>query len=278
MNYLRHRFMAAVAAFVVLANIAFVESAATAQDKSVRPGINDSFKNPDIKKYIGTFEGESREIFTQRNDIVAACKLKPGMAVADIGAGTGLFTRLFAPEVGDKGKIYAVDIAPNFLEHIRQTCKEAGVTNVETVLCTDKSAELPPASVDLIFICDVYHHFEFPFRTLDTLHKALKPGGQMVLIDFHRIEGKSTPFVMGHVRAGQEVFAKEIVASGFRQVGEEKLLKENYFLRFQKVEQPADNGEVKKSRNRPRMPRITQISVPTVKSVVDTFHVALEVG
>jgi ubiquinone/menaquinone biosynthesis C-methylase UbiE len=256
---LRHRLLAAVAALVVLANVVLVESAETAQDKSVRPGINDNFKNPDVKKYIGTFEGESREIFTQRGEIVAACKLKPGMAVADIGAGTGLFSRLFATEVGDKGKIYAVDIAPNFLEHIRNTCKESGITNVETVLCTDKSAELPPASVDLVFICDVYHHFEFPYRTLDTLHKALKPGGQLVVIDFHRIEGKSTPFIMGHVRAGQDVFTKEIVTSGFRQVGEEKLLKENYFVRFEKVEQRGDKGAMKK--NRPWMPRITQISV-----------------
>jgi ubiquinone/menaquinone biosynthesis C-methylase UbiE len=259
---LHHRLMAAVAAFMVLANVVLVESAVTAQDKSVKPGINDAFKKPDVKEYIGKFEGESREIFTQRSEIVAACKLRPGIAVADIGAGTGLFTRLFAPEVGDKGKIYAVDIAPTFLEHIRKTCKEAGITNVEAVLCTDKSAELPPASVDLVFICDVYHHFEFPFRTLDSLHKALKPGGQMVVIDFHRIEGKSTPFVMGHVRAGQEVFTREILASGFRMVGEEKLLKENYFVRFEKAKQPGDKGDVKKSMNEPSCaPEIFTINI-----------------
>jgi len=236
----RHPSIAALAALVALAHFVPLASSLTAQDKSVRPGINDSFKDPDLKKYLGTFEGESREIFAKRKEIVAACKLKPGMAVADVGAGTGLFTRLFAREVGDKGKVYAVDIAATFLEHIRKTCKEAGITNVETVLCTDKSAELPPASVDLVFICDVYHHFEFPFRTMDTLHKALKPGGQLVVIDFQRIEGKSSAFVMGHVRAGQEVFTKEIVTSGFRQVGEEQLLKENYFIRFEKVEKPGD--------------------------------------
>jgi ubiquinone/menaquinone biosynthesis C-methylase UbiE len=164
------------------------------------------------------------------------------MAVADIGAGTGLFTRLLAAEVGEQGKVYAVDIAAPFLEYISKSSKEAGFRNVETVLCTDKSAELPPASVDLVFICDVYHHFEFPFRTLETLHKALKPGGQLVLIDFHRIAGKSSLFILGHVRAGQEVFTREIVSSGFRQVGEEQMLSENYFLRFEKVEQPGTGG------------------------------------
>jgi ubiquinone/menaquinone biosynthesis C-methylase UbiE len=206
-----------------------------AQDKSVRPGINDAFKDPDLKKYLETFEGESREISMQRKEILAACKLKPGMMVADVGAGTGLFTRQFAAEVGPKGKVFAVDIAPTFLDYIRKTCKEGGITNVETVLCTDKSTELKPDSVDLVFICDTYHHFEFPQRTLDSIHKALKPGGQLVLIDFHRIAGKSSAWTMVHVRAGQEVFTQEIVVAGFRVVGEEKFLKENYLVRFEKV-------------------------------------------
>src|SRR5205085_2405627 len=77
---------------------------ALAQDKSVRPGINKPFENPDVKEYVGKFEVESREVYAKRGEIVAACGLKPGMAVADVGAGTGLFTRLFAREVGPTGK------------------------------------------------------------------------------------------------------------------------------------------------------------------------------
>ena len=69
---------------------------AIAQEKSVRPGINDSFKDPEVTEWVTRFEGESREVFEKRKEIVAACKLKPGMTVADVGAGTGLFTRLFA--------------------------------------------------------------------------------------------------------------------------------------------------------------------------------------
>jgi predicted methyltransferase len=95
---------------------------------------------------------------------------------------------------------------------------------------------LPPNSVDLVFICDTYHHFEFPFRTMASIHEALRPGGQLIVIDFRRIEGKSREWVLNHVRAGQEVVTKEIVSSGFKKVGEEKLLKENYLLRFEKVE------------------------------------------
>lgn len=211
-----------------------------AQEKSVRPGINDPFKNPDVKEYLGKFEGESREIYAQRKEIVAACKLKPGMAVADVGAGTGLFTRLFVKEVGPKGKVFAVDIAPKFIEHIQKICKEEGLSNVDGVVCTEDSVRLPPKSVDLVFICDTYHHFEFPIKTMRSIHEALRPGGQVVLIDFRRIEGKSREWVLGHVRAGQEVFTKEIESCGFKQVGEKDFLKENYFLHFKKVEPGSD--------------------------------------
>jgi SAM-dependent methyltransferase len=206
------------------------------QEKSVRPGINDPFKDPDLPKYIGVFEGESREVFAKRKEIVAACQLKPGMVVADIGAGTGLFTRLFAPAVGPTGKVYAVDIARKFIDHIAKTCKEAGIQNVTGVVCTPTSVELPPASCDLAFICDTYHHFEFPGRTLATIHRALRPGGRLVLVDFRRIEGQSSEWVLGHVRAGQEVFTREIVAAGFRVVDEPAFLKENYCVRFERVE------------------------------------------
>jgi predicted methyltransferase len=91
----------------------------------------------------------------------------------------------------------------------------------------------------LVFICDTYHHFEFPFKTMASIHEALRPGGQVIVIDFHRIEGKSREWVLGHVRAGQEVVVKEITQSGIKMVGEEKLpLKENYFVRFEKVKKP----------------------------------------
>jgi predicted methyltransferase len=208
-----------------------------AQEKSVRPGINDPFKDPDVKKYVETFEGESREVFAKRKEIAAAVGLKPDSVVADVGAGTGLFTRLFAAELKEKGKVYAVDIAQKFLDHIAKVNKETGITNVTTVLCKDDSVELAAASIDVAFVCDTYHHFEFPQRTMASIHKALKPGGKVVIVDFRRVKGESTDWVMNHVRAGQDVVEKEISEVGFKKVGEEKkLLKENYLVVFEKVE------------------------------------------
>ncbi len=212
-------------------------ASAFAEELSVKPGINDKFLDPALKveEWTEKFETESREIFHQRQQILAAVGLKPGMKIADIGAGTGLFTLPFANAVGADGKVYAVEIAPKFLAHIRARAEKANATNVETVLCTVRSVELPEGSTDLAFICDVYHHFEFPHSSLASLHKALKPGCELILIDFKRIPGESSDFVMGHVRAGQEVFESEVTAAGFEKVGEVKnVLKENYFVRFRR--------------------------------------------
>lgn len=212
---------------------------AAAQEKSVNPGINDAFENPDVEAFAERFEVESREVFARRHAIVAACQIEPGQTVADIGAGTGLFTRLFSDAVGKAGRVVAVDISQKFLDRIQADSRERNQSNVETLLAATDSARLPADSVDLAFICDTYHHFEFPQKTMASLHRALKPGGRVVLIDFHRIPGTSSDWVLGHVRAGQEVFEAEITQAGFRKVREETdLLQENYFVVFEKQPQP----------------------------------------
>ena len=220
---------------VALAGIFVLSPAFTpGQDKSVRPGINKNFENPDVDTYLQKFEGESREIAVHAKQIVSACGLKPGQDIADVGSGTGLFARQFAAAVGPKGKVYAVDIAPAFLKYIAKTCAEQKIKNVETILCDQFSTKLPKHSVDVVFICDTYHHFEFPQRTLQSIHDAMRPGGRLILIDFERIEGKTKQWTLDHVRAGKEVFVREVTTAGFRVVGEESFLKENYFVRFEK--------------------------------------------
>lgn len=215
---------------------------APAQEKSVKPGVNDSFKNPNLDEWVKKFEGESRETYQKRKEIVEACRINPGMAVADVGAGTGLFTRLFAEVVGTNGTVYAVDISPKFLEHISDSAAKMKLSNVKTVLGKDYSAELPESSVDVVFICDTYHHFEFPSRMMASIHKALKPHGRVVLIDFIRIPGQSSDWVMSHVRAGEEVFEREITESGFRKLeSADHLLKENYLTLFEKIESTPSN-------------------------------------
>ncbi|MCA9074540.1 MAG: methyltransferase domain-containing protein [Planctomycetaceae bacterium] len=210
-----------------------------AQEKSVNPGINESFENPEVDTFVERFEREGRDAFDHRHEIVETIGLKPGMVIADVGAGTGLFTRLFCPKVGPEGQVIAVDIAENFVRHVEQTAEKDGCGNVIGVVCTADSVNLPPNSIDRAFICDTYHHFEFPTKTMQSIHAALKPGGQVILIDFHRIEGTSREWIMGHVRAGQEVFTKEICDAGFRQIEvKPDMLDESYFVVFEKVPSP----------------------------------------
>jgi tRNA A58 N-methylase Trm61 len=206
-------------------------------ETSVRPGINTEYLKPDlpVEQWVERFEREGREIYTKRHEIVAAARLKPGQEVADIGAGTGLFTPLLAEVVGKRGKVFAVDIVPAFLKHIEQRAAAAGLKNVQTVLCTERSVELPKNSIDVAFICDVYHHFEYPQSSLASIHRALRRNGELVMVEFKRIPGQSSDWVLNHVRAGQEVFEAELAAAGFKKVEQIELLRENYVVRFRKV-------------------------------------------
>ena len=154
------------------------------------PKINEPFKKPDVKGFIKKFESDDREVYAKRELIVASLGLKPGMAVADVGAGTGLFTRLFADKVGKKGRVYAVDIALRFLAHIAADAKKNGQTQIVTVEASQLSTNLPGQSVDLVFLCDVYHHLENPQKTLASIRQRLRPEGTLVVIDFDRVEGR----------------------------------------------------------------------------------------
>jgi SAM-dependent methyltransferase len=205
---------------------------------SVRPGVNERFlaKDLDVEDYVEIFEGESREVFVQRERIAEALAVSPGMTVADIGAGTGLFLPDFDRGVGSEGRVFAVEISPKFLEHLRERTEREGLARVEVVEGLEDSVELPAASVDLAFVCDTYHHFEYPQSTLASLYTTIRPGGSLVILDFERIPGESQDWVLGHMRAGKEVFLREIESAGFRFEREVTVegLKENYVLRFRR--------------------------------------------
>ena len=198
--------------------------------------INDVFLDEEmnVDGFVERFEGESRAVYAHRVAIVEALDLSPGDVVADIGAGTGFFSFLFAKAVGAKGRVQAVEISPRFLDYLRAQSDARSVQNVDVVAGTTNSVELPAGGTDLAFICDVYHHFEAPMESLASLYDAIEPGGELVLIEFHRIEGVTNEFIFEHVRAGREVFQAEIEAAGFRFEDEIELegLDDNYILRF----------------------------------------------
>ena len=212
----------------------FVVAERAAPEESVKPGINDSYREPDVGQWVERFEREGREIYDRRDDIVAVCAIEPGSCVADIGAGTGLFVPLLSDAVGRGGTVYAVEIVPQFVAHLRDRAEADGLTNVEPVLCTERSVELGPHSIDVAFLCDVYHHLEYPKSSMTSLHRALRPGGTVVVVDFERIPGESSEWVLNHVRAGKETVRAEIESFGFDLLEDVDLRESNFGLRFRK--------------------------------------------
>lgn len=225
--------------WVLLATVAAGCAQPVASDRqSVTPGINERWMGPDVVPLVATLESERREIWINRERLAAVTDPAPGSVVADIGAGSGFMVELFSALVGPQGKVYAVDVNPVMMQRVADRAREAGLTNLETVVCTQRSVNLLAASVDLMFICDTYHHFEYPQATMRSIHEALRPGGQILLVDFERIPGVSRPFILEHCRAGREVFTREIIEHGFEliEVHEVPALKENYVLRFRKTD------------------------------------------
>ena len=163
---------------------------------------------------------------------VAALAISPGTVVTDVGAGTGVFTELFSQKVGAGGTVIAQDISPDFIRGIMERARQSGLDNVQTLLGTDKDARLPHGGVDLIFTSDTYHHFEYPQAMLSSLRAALRPAGRLIVIDYEKLPGRSSPWILSHVRANRETVIAEVEAAGFRLLKVHHFLRENYFLEF----------------------------------------------
>ena len=223
-------------------------------------GINDNFVNDRptdecVADFQARFENaETRDIARAWPPLVALLQDTIGLdgrTIADIGAGTGLFTAPFLEAVGDAGSVKSVEISPHFVKHLTAKSTAEGTTkNVAVVQCTDTETGLAPNSVDVAFICDVYHHLAMPGTFMRSLRRAIRPGGHVVLIDFHRDPSKfpatgrhSGGWVLVHVRAGQETFRAEVEEAGFELVAEpviEGHLEENYIMVFKRPQGKGD--------------------------------------
>jgi protein-L-isoaspartate O-methyltransferase len=149
----------------------------------------------------------------QPERMLESLELKPGMVVADVGAGVGYHSLLMARMVGPKGVVIATDVQPQMLSMLRANARQAGVRNIKTVLCNQDDPGLPEAAVDLILMVDVYHECSDPVATLKGLHEGLKPGGRLVLVEF-RAEDPAVPIKPEHKMTVEQV-RKEIEPEGF---------------------------------------------------------------
>ncbi|SFI24897.1 class I SAM-dependent methyltransferase [Planctomicrobium piriforme] len=162
---------------------------------------------------IAWLERPEREEEERLSLLVECLQLKPGMVVADIGAGTGVISVRMANVVAPDGKVLAVDIQKEMLRALEIKCKELGVENVQPVLGTTQSPNLSDDSVDLAVMVDVYHEFNLPHEMLQAIVKGLKPGGRIAFVEYRK-EDPTVPIKevhkMSEVQVKKEALQPEL--------------------------------------------------------------------
>ncbi|HVO94005.1 MAG TPA: methyltransferase domain-containing protein [Terriglobales bacterium] len=210
--------------------LAIMSTAVCAQDVLKRDPRTMHELHNDSKTYISALEDPQRDDYQKPHEVLAALKIKPGEVVADIGAGSGYFTFRLSHFVGAKGKIYAVDVSPDMIKHINRRIRETKTTNVVSVLADSDDPLLADRSVDRFFICDVWHHIENQKKYLELMKGMLKPGGEIVVIDFHKKELPFGPPM--EMKIAKEDMIKQFTTNGFRIAKEHSFLPYQYFLVF----------------------------------------------
>lgn len=182
---------------------------------------------------IRTYEDPGRQEWQKPQEVVDRLSVQPGDVVADIGAGSGYFSVLFAKKVGDGGTIFAVDTDRNMLNYIRQRAKKEGLGNVRPLLAKADDPLLAKDSTDLIFICNTYMFIKDRDRYLPRLKDALKSDGRVAIVSYNLVDSPEGPPI--HTRLSREKTIKEIVQAGFMLDAEYYFLPYQHFLVFKKL-------------------------------------------
>lgn len=181
---------------------------------------NEGYRTPEGRERVAnTLDNPGREKSQKPRELIAGIGVKKGDVVADVGAGVGFMLPYLVEAVGPSGFIYAEDIQQDFLDKAQERIEAGGWKNVQTVLGDQIDPKLPAGKIDLAFVLDAYHHFEFPLDTLKSLRQSLKPDGRLAVVDFYR--GRPHPTMSGerlkdHIRLDRDGFTKEIESAGFR--------------------------------------------------------------
>jgi cyclopropane fatty-acyl-phospholipid synthase-like methyltransferase len=187
-------------------------------------------RHGDPAAYIASLEDPERDAYQKPDEVLKALDLRPGEVVADIGSGSGYFTLRFARAVGETGRVYAVDVSPDMIRHLNRRLRDAGLRNVVTILSEPDDPLLPDASVDRFVIVDTWHHVENQPSYLALLKRMLKPGGQVVHIDFQKRDLPVGP--PPGMKTAREDIVKQMEDAGFRLAAEHAFLPYQYFLVF----------------------------------------------
>ena len=174
------------------------------------------------------FDDPKRDEWQQPDRVVAALSLAPGMAVADIGAGTGYFEKRLATAVGTTGAVIAIDVEPDMVRYLRERAHRENTPNVEARLGTTDDPKLAPASVDRILIVDTWHHVGNRVAYAKKLATALRPGGFVLVVDFTLDTTRGPPKPM---RMPPEKVIEELTQAGLRATTVDVGLPDQYVIK-----------------------------------------------
>jgi ubiquinone/menaquinone biosynthesis C-methylase UbiE len=175
-------------------------------------------------------EDPARDAYQKPHEVVMALGLKEGETIADIGAGSGYFAFRFSRHVGENGRVYAVDINPEMIVYMNRRIRDMKVKNMVTVLSAPDDPLLMDGSIDRFFICETWHHIQNQTQYLVLIMKMLKPGGQVVMIDFQKRDLPVGP--PNEMKIAREDVIKQLQAAGFQLEKENSFLPYHYFLVF----------------------------------------------
>ena len=153
-------------------------------------------------------ERPGREETEKPEVVIRAMSLKDGDVIAEIGAGTGFYSRRLARAVGPSGKVYANDIQPEMLEKLKELAAPEKITNIVPVLGTETDPNLPAGQMDWILLVDVYHEFQKPEEMLAKIRRALKPDGRVALVEYRREGDSASHISLAHRMTVEQVLAE----------------------------------------------------------------------
>jgi predicted methyltransferase len=184
----------------------------------------------DVAHWASVFDDPARDAWQKPRDVVGALGLQPGMTVADLGAGTGYFSRYLSAAVGETGTVFAVETEPNLVTRLRERAEQEKTANVTPILASFDDSRLPAGAVDVVLIVDTFHHLDRRLEYFTRLRHVLKPRGRVAVVDWQATELPVGP-PMEHKIARADVIA-EMQAAGYRLTAEPAILPYQYVLVF----------------------------------------------
>ncbi len=210
----------------------FLPALLVAQEAAQSPDPEQIRKmHQDSKAYISMLENPQRDAEQKPDEVIAALNLKEGETLADIGAGSGYFAFRFARKVGNSGRVYAVDIGSDMILHMNRRIRDLKLNNVVTILSDPNDPLLPDASINRFFICNTWHHVENRPQYIALMKRILKPGGQIVVLDYKKEKLPVGP--PPEMKLAREEAIREMDSGGFKLAKEYTFLPDQYFLVFE---------------------------------------------